>query len=121
MIDVSLAYMSSTGGVVYQEWAVPEGTPLISAIYQSAFTKHQDFTAFRAWADAQALDDSPNHQAWFVGVFSQKKALGTPLQAGDRIEIYRPLLLDPMLIRQKKVQRKQKAQARALSQGNKQA
>lgn len=30
-----------------------------------------------------------------LGIFSQKVPLNHPLQNGDRIEIYRPLLMDP--------------------------
>jgi len=30
-----------------------------------------------------------------VGVFGALRDLGDPVQAGDRIEIYRPLLIDP--------------------------
>jgi uncharacterized protein len=30
-----------------------------------------------------------------VGIFSEIKPLNTTLEAGDRIEIYRPLLIDP--------------------------
>ena len=30
-----------------------------------------------------------------VGIFSKRVALDTPLTEGDRIEIYRPLMMDP--------------------------
>jgi putative ubiquitin-RnfH superfamily antitoxin RatB of RatAB toxin-antitoxin module len=30
-----------------------------------------------------------------VGIFSRKVSLDTPLQPGDRVEIYRPLHMDP--------------------------
>ena len=39
-----------------------------------------------------------------IGVFSQKIALNDLLEAGDRVEIYRPLLVDP------KDRRRQRAQ-----------
>lgn len=39
-----------------------------------------------------------------VGIFGQSVALDTPVKAGDRIEIYRPLLIDP------KEKRRQRAQ-----------
>lgn len=38
-----------------------------------------------------------------VGVFAEIKTFDTVLQVGDRLEIYRPLLLDPKLKRQAKV------------------
>lgn len=37
-----------------------------------------------------------------VGIFSHKCELTTVLKAGDRIEIYRPLLLDPKEVRRAK-------------------
>ncbi|MGX5174847.1 RnfH family protein [Aliikangiella sp. IMCC44653] len=38
-----------------------------------------------------------------VGIFSKACKLTDPLQAGDRIEIYRPLIADPKEARMKKV------------------
>jgi len=37
-----------------------------------------------------------------VGVFGQRRALGDPVQAGDRIEIYRPLAVDPKQARRRR-------------------
>lgn len=37
-----------------------------------------------------------------VGVFGRKAKLGDVLQAGDRVEIYRPLLADPKEARRKR-------------------
>lgn len=34
-----------------------------------------------------------------IGIFSKKVTLNTQLQMGDRIEIYRPLVIDPKLAR----------------------
>ncbi|MBP9726486.1 MAG: RnfH family protein [Gammaproteobacteria bacterium] len=31
-----------------------------------------------------------------VGIFGQKKALTDPVRQGDRVEIYRPLMINPM-------------------------
>ena len=39
-----------------------------------------------------------------VGIFSELKSLDTKLEAGDRIEIYRPLLIDPKQARLDRVQ-----------------
>lgn len=43
-----------------------------------------------------------------VGIFAKKKPLDTVLRAGDRIEIYRPLLADPKETRRARA-RKNKA------------
>ncbi len=34
-----------------------------------------------------------------VGIFGQQRSLDWPVKAGDRVEIYRPLRLDPMAAR----------------------
>lgn len=40
-----------------------------------------------------------------VGIFSRRVTLDTVLQAGDRVEIYRPLLLDPKEARRRRLKR----------------
>jgi len=42
-----------------------------------------------------------------IGIFSKQAALDTVLQAGDRIEIYRPLLVDPKQARKQRAARRQ--------------
>lgn len=44
-----------------------------------------------------------------VGIFSRKVGLEYQVQAGDRVEIYRPLLADPKEIRRRKAE-EQKAE-----------
>jgi uncharacterized protein len=41
-----------------------------------------------------------------VGVFGQIRQLHEVLEDGDRIEIYRPLIIDPKEMRRKKIQKK---------------
>lgn len=43
-----------------------------------------------------------------VGIFSQKIDWDTPLKTGDRLEIYRPLTINPMQKRAKKMTAKAK-------------
>ncbi len=50
----------------------------------------------------------PDILSYDIGVFSQKIAWDTPLKAGDRLEIYRPLLIDPMRKRQLIMTQRQK-------------
>lgn len=38
-----------------------------------------------------------------TGVFGKLAPLGTPLHEGDRVEIYRPLIIDPQAARQRRV------------------
>src|SRR5471030_2200376 len=44
-----------------------------------------------------------------VGVFGKLKALDAVLADHDRVEIYRPLLVDPKLSRQRRVEKTRKA------------
>ena len=39
-----------------------------------------------------------------VGVFSERRQLGDVVRAGDRIEIYRPLIADPKEVRRHRAQ-----------------
>ena len=43
-----------------------------------------------------------------VGVFSEKVSLDAPLHAGDRIEIYRPLIIDPKDARRLRAKKRSK-------------
>ena len=43
-----------------------------------------------------------------VGIFSKRITLDTPLSDGDRVEIYRPLLVSPTEARRQRAQRKAK-------------
>jgi hypothetical protein len=44
-----------------------------------------------------------------VGIFSKRITLDTPLSDGDRVEIYRPLLVSPTEARRLRAQRKAKS------------
>jgi hypothetical protein len=44
-----------------------------------------------------------------IGIFSQPVALSQPVQAGDRVEIYRPLTIDPKQARQLRAQKRKSA------------
>lgn len=59
---------------------VPDGATLADAIEASGI---------RARVPGLRIDDR------HVGVFSKAKPLSTPLAEGDRVEIYRPLKIDP--------------------------
>jgi putative ubiquitin-RnfH superfamily antitoxin RatB of RatAB toxin-antitoxin module len=49
-----------------------------------------------------------------VGVFSRKVSLEYLMQPGDRLEIYRPLLVDPKEVRRRKAE-EQKAQTKSVA------
>ncbi len=43
-----------------------------------------------------------------VGIFGKVVSLNAKLEAGDRVEIYRPLLIDPRLARREKIRKSTK-------------
>ena len=67
-----------------------------------------DMTAAATVADAveqsQVLDKFPSLKAvdYQLGIYSQEVSAETRLQAGDRVEVYRPLVLDPMEVRRQR-------------------
>lgn len=51
------------------------------------------------------LESHPEIRALSVGIFSKPADYNTKVSAGDRIEIYRPLLIDPMEKRRQRAKR----------------
>lgn len=76
---------------------VDESATIEQAIMQSGIIEHFD-----------DIDLSVNK----VGIFGKLSKLATGLKAGDRIEIYRPLLADP-----KEVRRRRAAEGKKTSKG----
>lgn len=99
-LPISLAYAPSATQSLYLEMEVAEGTTLLEALQQPGWL--QQYPDLQQWCDEHAQDEQINNKTWAVGVFSQKKLLSYVLQAHDRIEIYRPLTIDPMRKRKKR-------------------
>lgn len=87
----------------------------IEVIYASNTTQYRKkidcpagFTAKEAIEQSGILSDCSeiDLSAQPVGIFGQKITLSTPLTHGDRIEIYRPLTIDPMQKRRLLAQKK---------------
>ena len=73
---------------------LPEGAPLLQALDASGILQRYpriDLTTQK------------------VGVFGKVKALDTVLADHDRVEVYRPLLVDPKVSRQRRVEKTRKA------------
>lgn len=85
MLKVELVYVDGEGSVTQLQLDLKEGTTLAEALDQSGI--------YRTHPETQTLP---------VGVFSKKLPLDTVMKSGDRIEIYRPLALDPKEKRRKK-------------------
>jgi len=89
MFTVEVAYATATKQLILA-LQVPEGTTVAEAIALSNMAKHFPEEDFSKPA---------------VGIFSQICALNKPLKAGDRVEIYRPLLCDPKQARRERAAR----------------
>ena len=90
LIDVEVAY-AEPGCQVIVPLAVPEGTSAREAVRRSGLLER--FPAIRL--DEQSL-----------GVFGQSVSPCTPLAAGDRVEIYRPLEINPKEARRARAARR---------------
>jgi len=94
LMDVEVAYALPQKQVIAKV-TVRQGTTVTEAIEASGI--RQLFPGI----EAQPV----------VGIFSRKVSLDHPLQDGDRVEIYRPLLADPKEVRRRKAE-EHKAKAR---------
>lgn len=79
-MKIELVYASPTKQCLHQV-DLPEGSTVQQAIEASPLL-----------AEFPEIEFHQNT----IGIFGKKTTLSTPLTSGDRIEIYRPLLIDPM-------------------------
>ena len=89
-IQVEVAYATPAKQTLLRI-EVPNGCTVAGAIERSGIR-----------AEHPEIEAEPE----FVGIFSQKVSLDRELKDGDRVEIYRPLIVDP------KEMRKQRARSR---------
>lgn len=94
MIAVSVVYVGQSTHLI--ELTLPKGSTIKDAITHSKLETLNELAWFFDWLNNTPLDALPTHKNWFVGIFSQKKALNTPLACHDRVEIYRPLAQSAM-------------------------
>jgi len=89
MLDIELVYSREDKSLVHLSLKLPEGSTVSQALEQSGiFASH------------------PETRHLSMGIFSKIVTLHTPLQQGDRIEIYRALRLNPMEKRRQKAKKK---------------
>lgn len=81
---------------------VPENAPP----FQVRLDLPEGATIEAALAKAKLKSLYPEVAAYPVGIFSEIKPLDTVLRHKDRIEIYRPLTIDPKLKRKLKARKK---------------
>ncbi len=92
-IHVEICYASTTQQSLLSV-QVPENSTIKNAIIQSGIL--DQFTEL----DCEEL---------VVGIFSKKCELSNILKEGDRVEIYRPLTIDPKTARRLRAEKKRKA------------
>jgi putative ubiquitin-RnfH superfamily antitoxin RatB of RatAB toxin-antitoxin module len=79
MVTVELVYAPFGAPIIHMHIQVADRATVEDVVQQSGLQ-----------------DRYPEILSYSVGVFSKKVEPNTAVCAGDRIEIYRPLLLDPM-------------------------
>lgn len=62
---------------------------------------------------ASGLEDPVLARKGCFGVFGKRKEWDSPIYAGDRLELYSPLLIDPKTVRRKKANQNQDAKFQA--------
>ena len=65
---------------------------------------------------AHAKDDPVISRKGCYGVFGKRKEWDSPIYAGDRLELYAPLQIDPKMARRKKANRDKDSQLKAKAQ-----
>jgi uncharacterized protein len=82
MITIKMIYApAAPQAITYLECTVPEQTTVYAALQHAAFfSKHPEL-------------DLKEHLC--VGIYGERVSLDTRLKDQDRIEIYRPLIMDP--------------------------
>ena len=86
MVNIELVYVALERHTVHLTLELQSGATVLDALNQSGI-----------------YDDHPETKEMPVGIYAQIVSFDTVLKDGDRVEIYRPLALDP------KEKRRQKA------------
>lgn len=78
MVNVELVYLAKDSPAFYRELSLPAGT-----------------TVGEALSHAKIYERHPETRDLAVGIYTKLVSMDTVLRDGDRIELYRPLLVDP--------------------------
>lgn len=98
-IRVEVLY-ARPGAIWRRSIELPDGATVAQALEASALL--QFFPEFAATPP-------------MVGIFGRQCALQQALQPGDRVEVYRPLVFDPMESRRRRAQHRERKRAAKLS------
>ena len=78
MVKIELIYVPKDGVTVQVKMDLKQGATVADALIKSGI-----------------YDTHPETKGLSVGIYARQVSLDTLLKEGDRVEIYRPLLLDP--------------------------
>ena len=93
VLHVALVYSPAPREVKQHELQLPKGTTVAQAIEQSGLLNECPDINLR------------DHTAFVVGIWGRKTTLNHVLRDLDRVEIYRPLLVDPKVARRERFQK----------------
>lgn len=93
LLHITLLYSPGPRQVLERQVHVQKGATVAQALEQSGLLKD--------CPDIQLRD----HAAFVVGIWGRKTSLNHVLRDLDRIEIYRPLLVDPKVARRERFQK----------------
>lgn len=88
MAKIEVIYISQSGEIFQQQLDYWDGITVNDVI-----------------RDSGLMQKYPEIKEIRVGVFAKEVSLDTPLKSGDRVEIYRPLLIDPKDIRRQRAKK----------------
>lgn len=97
-MHIVLAYAPQPRQVHECHVDLPVGSTVQQVLQAAAW--HQQFAEVGAWLEQAAQSDTAEELA--CGIWGKKCALNHVLQDGDRLELYRPLLVDPKMARRKR-------------------
>jgi putative ubiquitin-RnfH superfamily antitoxin RatB of RatAB toxin-antitoxin module len=93
VLHVTLVYSPVPRQVIQHELRLAKGTTVAQAIEQSGLLNECPDINLR------------DHTAFVVGIWGRKTTLNHVLRDLDRVEIYRPLLVDPKVARRERFQK----------------
>lgn len=93
VLHITLVYSPAPREVKLHELSLPKGTTVAQAIEQSGLLNECPEINLR------------DHTAFGVGIWGRKTTLNHVLRDLDRVEIYRPLLVDPKVARRERFQK----------------
>lgn len=78
------------------------------SVWQHYLTLPKDSTAATALTQSQLYHDHPEAKSLPSGIFGELCSADTVLADGDRLEVYRPLVFDPMESRRRRAKHRAK-------------